>query len=132
MDPVERRSILKTVPNPNNDHDYLIELEDKIHPIRLVIEDEVTICLRYIPDSCILVPAEYGNYLAGFEDEKFSDTGIEEIAGMILDDLNNEIVPCWINLDISVAREGVKHRVVLEDRQPDWSNEALIARFKNI
>ena len=40
--------------------------------------------------------------------KKFSDIGIEEIAGMIMDDLNNELMPLWMNLNISVARDTVQ------------------------
>ena len=71
MDPVARRSILAISDNPNKGQDYIIDLVDTIHPLRLIIED---ICLLssyvYIPDNLVLVPADYGTYLNGYEDEK--------------------------------------------------------------
>lgn len=130
MDPVERRSILTVNDNPNTGQDYIIDLKDKIHPLSLIIEDVVTIKLRYVPDKYVLVPSNYGQYLQGYENEKFSDIGIEEIAGMILEDLNNELLPSWIHLHISVERDLARHQVTMEDSQPEWSNNALLSRLK--
>ena len=58
---------------------------------------------------------------------------LEHLANAILDDFNNEIVPRWVQLEVSAPFAGDiegEHCVILEDRQPTWSNERLISRLK--
>jgi 7-cyano-7-deazaguanine reductase len=49
----------------------------------------------------------------------------------VLDDLNNELVPRWVEL--TVERDApLPHRVVIEDRQPNWDNPQLMARLRRL
>ena len=46
---------------------------------------------------------------------------------MVLDDLNSELVPRWIQVLVLTHEEG---EVLVEDRQPDWDNASLLAGLK--
>ena len=53
---------------------------------------------------------------------------------MILDDVNNEVVPRWVQVTVTAPGDraaGVDgHGVMLEDRQPRWDNPALLSRLE--
>lgn len=113
-----RREALATVPSPDSRHDFLVELRGEPLPgSRLLI--------RMVPDRLILEASGFAAYLAHPFDGLSSP---EALAVAILDDLNNELVPRWV--EVTVERDDpLPHRVVIEDRQPTWDNPALLARL---
>ncbi len=58
----------------------------------------------------------------------------EDLAVMILDDINNEVVARWVQITVSSPDPTDSalefHGIVLEDRQPKWDNPALLSRLK--
>ena len=56
-------------------------------------------------------------------------THLESLGLSILSDLNNELVPRWVQVAVSSTSAGMNHRVTLEDRQPRWDNPGLLARI---
>lgn len=116
-----RRELLGTLPSPDARHDYLVELRGEPMP-------GTRLTLRLVPDRLVLEPASFAAYLAGFAG---FDGGPEALALTLLDDLNNELVPRWVEL--SVERDSpLPHRVVIEDRQPTWDNPQLLGRLRRV
>ena len=58
---------------------------------------------------------------------------LEAVAVAVLDDVNNEVVPRWVQVAVSYenadAGERERHAVLIEDRQPGWDNPSLLARL---
>lgn len=116
-----RRERLATAPSPDRRHDFLVDLRGEPQPgTRLTV--------RLVPDALILDPAAFAAYLAdkaGFPD------GLEALAMAVLDDVNNELVPRWV--EITAERDApLPHRVVIEDRQPNWDNPQLMGRLRRV
>lgn len=109
---------MSTVPSPDSRHDFLVELRgEPAAGTRLTV--------RYVPDLAVLEPAGFAAYLAGL------DGGLEALAMAVLDDLNNELVPRWV--EVTAERDApFPHRVVIEDRQPNWDNPPLLGRLRRI
>jgi 7-cyano-7-deazaguanine reductase len=120
---MRRRAKLETVPNPDLSIDYLSVLQGA------TLNAAATVTLRYVPDKLILPIAAFAEYLAAF-DATMSGS-LEEIALAALSDINNEVVPRWVQ--IVAAQTGdvtASHQVLIEDRQPKWDNPALLARLE--
>ncbi len=114
-----RRERLATRPSPDARHDFLVELSGGPLP-------GVRLTLRLVPDLLVPDPASVLDYLAEFAG--FPD-GLEALAVAILDDLNNELVPRWVEVAVE-SDAPLPHRVVIEDRQPAWDNPRLLARLR--
>ena len=116
---MRRREQLTTVPSPDARHDYLVDLAGDPTP-------GTRLAIRYVPDRLIATPEGFAAYLAALDD---FDGGPEALALAVLDDLNNELVPRWA--EVTVERVlPTPHRVVVEDRQPNWDNPHLFARMR--
>ena len=111
-----RRARLKTEPNPARKLDYLVGLAHGL-------DDGTRVEVRYVPDKRVLTEGVFADYVTAISRD--GAAAIEAQAATLLDDLNNELVPRWIA--VSVARGG--HRVLCEDRQPNWDNPSLLARL---
>ncbi|MCW9001344.1 MAG: hypothetical protein OQJ87_01365 [Rhodospirillales bacterium] len=132
LDPLQRRKFLETEANPNTRLDYVSTLDGSIQ----VGEDGNTIVtVRYVPDKQILQPKAFITYLGVLNSIDWPS--IEESAATILDDLNNEVIPRWVQVTLEHSTPGDdgglrSHRVMLEDRQPRWDNPTLLSRLKLI
>lgn len=111
-----RRERLTTTANPDARHDYLVLLSGEPQP-------GTRLELRYVPDRWVIDPAGFADYLT--ELTAFPG-GLEALALAVLDDVGNEAVPRWTE----VRAERTAHRVVIEDRQPNWDNPQLFARME--
>jgi NADPH-dependent 7-cyano-7-deazaguanine reductase QueF len=120
MDAIARRDHLGTAANPNTRTDYLVSLSGEIAGLCRVE-------IRYIPDQAILTPASFAAYLKGLAAHSW--THLEEIAASIVSDLNNELVPRWVQVSASGSSADMAHRVTVEDRQPRWDNPVLLSRI---
>ena len=116
-----RRDALTCTATPDARHDYLVELAGEPMPgTRLTV--------RYVPDRLVAQPQGFLAYLGGLSAVA---GGLEALALAVLDDLNNELVPRWV--EVTAERTApLPHRVVVEDRQPSWDNPALLARMRRI
>lgn len=117
-----RRALLTTAPTPDARHDYLVELAGEPAPgTRLTV--------RYVPDRVVAEAGGFTAYLSALAPQ--ADGAPEALALAVLDDLNNELVPRWA--EVTVERTAPQpHRVVVEDRQPNWDNPHLFARMRRI
>ncbi|MDQ2103512.1 hypothetical protein [Azospirillum isscasi] len=117
---MHRRALLTTQPNPDARHDYLVELSGEPAP-------GTRLTLRYVPDRLVAVPDAFAAYLASVA----ADGTLEGMALAVLDDVNNELVPRWAEVTAERAAP-VPHRVLVEDRQPNWDNPHLFSRMRRI
>lgn len=122
--PAARRKALETRSNPQTSLDYLIAIDTPTTPER-------AIRLRYVPDKLLLLPDAFETYLAALTAS--GETPAEEMALAIIEDINNEVVPRWVQIQIENSVNGPEptsstYRVVIEDRQPNWDNPQIIAR----
>lgn len=121
-DTIDRRDHLVTGPNPDPNVDYIVSLSEDTG------SGGVNMRIDYIPDKWTVRTEAFANYLKVLHAEPF-DT-IEEFALAALTDFNNEVVPRWCQITASRAETGVmQHRVIVEDRQPNWNNDTILARL---
>ena len=120
MDALVRREHLETVENPNTRLDYVISLSGDIAGL-------CRVDLRYVPDRVILAPESLTIYFERLQSVQWAR--LENVAVAMVSDLNNELVPRWVQLKVSGRTDGLEHHVTLEDRQPKWDNPALLARI---
>jgi len=128
MNPTARRDLLSTGPNPGSRLDYVISLEGALgarqgpHRLNLV--------LRYVPDKLVLEEGNFATYLGQFK-EVTGET-LEALGVSILEDVNNEVVPRWVQVSITTTDQTTpeRHGVLLEDRQPRWDNPSLLSRLR--
>lgn len=92
------RSRIAGVPNPRAHLDCVVTLDGE-HGIGEACP--VRFRLRYVPDKLIFDTGSFGVYLASVTapDEWVS---LEASAADILDDVNNEIVPRWIQVTVTI------------------------------
>ena len=130
MDLQTRRAVLATSANPDERLDYVVALRG--HAPGNPDGGASEVRLRYVPDRRILDPASFGAYLATVGGEP--GESVEGFAAMVLNDINNELVPRWVQVTVSAPSDGVDgvdgHGVMLEDRQPRWDNPALLSRLE--
>lgn len=118
----QRRDRLKVAANPGTALDYLNVLRAEAPGA------EALVTLRYVPDKLTLESQTFADYLTAFE--SYSDKALEELAIAILEDINNEVVPRWVQVTAVRTHGDTTHRVLVEDRQPKWDNPALLARLE--
>jgi 7-cyano-7-deazaguanine reductase len=111
-----RRELLKTFPNPDVRHDYLVEFAP-------VLADATRLLIRFVPDRDVLAPDCLAAYLAAFGAD-----WLEALALTMVEDLANQLVPRWV--EVQAERMTPLHRVVVEDRQPAWDNSDLLQRIR--
>ena len=126
---MQRRDLLVTEPNPDGRLDYVVSLEERAP---LAGDGTMHLGLRYVPDRLILQSGTLARYLQALAGLQWNS--LEEVAVIIRDDVNNEVVPRWLQVTLSAAdavagHEG-GHGVMLEDRQPKWDNPALLSRLR--
>ena len=119
-----RRGHLTTTPNPAARQDYMVVLEGAFaagwtdHPVRAI--------LRYVADRCVLSLDAYNAYLDALAGG--DEPTLEAVVLTLLDDVNNELIPRWVQVELIAGHGGDCHRVIIEDRQPGWDNPSLLAR----
>ncbi|MDW3208025.1 MAG: hypothetical protein R8L07_21015 [Alphaproteobacteria bacterium] len=118
---LERQSNVETVRNPLPRVDYLCKV------IGMTVDGGASLQLRYVPDKLLLQEDAFGVYLAALPDAE----SLESLAAMVLDDLNNELVPRFLQIRVAASEDGLDsgHAVLMEDRRPRWDNPALLSRL---
>lgn len=121
----ERRNLLVASGNPVRHADYLIRLEGRIENRGAAF----SVGLDYIPDRAILDAGAFGAYLQALAAQLWNS--IEEIGGAVLGDVESEVLPRYLRVTVrdEQSEAGRSHIVLFEGRQPDWKNDALLARL---
>lgn len=128
MDLWQRRAVLDPETNPDRNVDFVSFLGGAM----TARGGNVGITLRYVPDALILRPGDFSAYLKALETVDWPSH--ENLATTILQDINNELVPRWIQVVTRLGDlDGVpEHRVLVEDRQPQWNNASLLAHLEHL
>ena len=115
-----RRDILKHKPAPHPRHDAVVT-----HRARM---EDIEMRLRYIPDRDILMPNSLSDYLKAVEHG--AEISLEEMAQTILEDINDQVIPSWLEITLHRSSGHTKHDVRIEDRQPHWQDRGLLDRLE--
>lgn len=121
MEPAARRTLLLTRPNPGGTLDYVVTLDGR------PAAEGARVTLRYVPDRLVLEAAAFADYLASLD---AAAQGIEELVVTVLADINDVLVPRW--LQIAATTRSGDHRAAVEDCQPRWNNTLLLQRLERI
>lgn len=116
MTPLERRALLLSRPNPLPKADYLAMLEGRM--------GDRTMTLAYVPDRLVLPPETLASYLAVLDG--LSWPSLEALGAVLLEDINDVLVPRWLRVTLCREDGGIRHRLRLEDRQPRWDNDRVV------
>lgn len=118
---LERQSRIETITNPLPRVDYLSKVIGTARAAKAEVE------LRYVPDKLLLQEEAFGLYLESLP----KPDSLESLAAMVLDDLNNELVPRFQQIRVTADPDCLDagHAVLIEDRRPRWDNPALLARL---
>ena len=124
--PIERkgqlyRTFLKTTPNPNPKLDYITELRNQL-------SSTFWVTLTYVPDKLLLRPEAFIIYLEATLPTLAEP--YENFAHVFLEDVNNEVVPRWLRIEIISETIPTRH-IVLIDSQPKWNNAPLLASLSS-
>ena len=123
---------LKHFSNPRFGSDYIVAL-DYVAPPGEALRWPISLKLRYIPDRLILDTTSFRSYMSYLLMLKWG--GLEQLASAVIEDFNNELVPCWVRVIvigcIGQGDQTIKHRVYCEDRQPRWGNVTLLASLSD-
>jgi len=124
---VARQESIATHPLPDATVEFLCNLECRLATV------DATIRLTYVPYKSVLSADGFAAYLKELPKPGNAANVLERYAAMMLDDLNNELVPRWLQLVLTRQRDdGTVQRVLVEDKQPRWNNKVLLARARGI
>lgn len=116
MTPLDRRALLSPQPNPLPKADYLAMLEGRL--------GDRAMTLAYVPDRLVLPPETLAGYLAAMDALPWPS--LEALGAVLLEDLNDVLVPRWLRVGLCREAGGIRHRLRLEDRQPRWDNDRVV------
>lgn len=126
-----RRALLKSLPSPATGHDYLVDLHIIL---RLQTRpNALDLRIRYVPDRDLLDQhhtADYWRHL-----EAYQWPSLPELALSVLEDLNNEIIPRWLQVqlrDPTLQDRCQDQMITVEDKQPGWHNQRLMDRIGRV
>ncbi len=122
-----RRATIALSNNPLPELDYVVTLTGRVWNI--ATGNEAVLSIRYIPDVLVIERSSLGDYLSVISENDWAS--LEDVTAAILDDFNNELVPRWIHVGVTGPEEknGGRHSVIVEDRQPNWDNPTLLSRL---
>ncbi|MEQ8601958.1 MAG: hypothetical protein RIB45_01470 [Marivibrio sp.] len=114
------RRPIETLENPQPRIDYLVRLEGE------AAGGAALVTLMFVPDKRIVQADGFSAYLGRLSDFGAETQSLpERLALRILADLNDELVPRWVQIIVTIS---AGHQVLVEDRQPKWDNKSLLVR----
>jgi hypothetical protein len=116
----ERRALIKTEPAPHPRHDAIVTLSG-------TFSDKI-LRLRYIPDRDLILPTSLSTYLEAIMNDNASS--LEALSQLILEDINDQLIPSWLEVSLIDKGETFTHEVRIEDRQPHWKDRGLLDRLE--
>lgn len=125
----ERRQAIVVRPHRFRQRDYVVSLSGRL--ALAAAPAPVRIRLAYVPDRLVLDRDCFEPYLALLAKQPW--TGLEEAMTALVGDIANEVVPFWVHLSAAtkIKIDGAEdsHTITMEERQPNWDNDALLSRF---
>lgn len=121
---IRPESLLKSRTNPRNSLDFIVTHSGALGPSGLRVS------LRYVPDKLLIDDQSLAVFFASLA--RPEPTAPESVALAILDELNNEIVPRWVQIAVAGGNGAggqPSQTVIVEDRQPNWENPGILDRL---
>ncbi len=125
MEQNERRDILTSSPNPDRSLDYISVLSGHLSTVPDRTPHDAR--LRYVPGNFILHPDSWQRYLEVLGTMQWDS--MEKLAVTLVADTNDHLVPRWIEVSLTANRAGTDMQVIVNDREPGWNNENILARL---
>lgn len=126
-----RRALLQSQPSPATGHDYLVDLHIVL---RLNARpNALDLRIRYVPDRDLLDQDQTAPYWQHVE--AYDWDSLPSLALNVLEDLNNEIIPRWLQVqlrDPSLHDRCQDQMITVEDKQPGWHNQRLMDRIGKV
>lgn len=113
----QRRAALAPRPAPKARLDYGVRIDQAVGN-----SADGRLSLVFVPDKYTLDPEALADYL---DQADIENTDAETLAVTILEDVVNELVCRWARVSVTLAGKTV----TIEDRQPGWANDGLLARI---
>jgi len=142
MELLDRRKLLISLANPDTSLDYLVSISGTIEtqiPTKGITglsgtmdySKFIEVTVHYVPDRLILDDSSITEYFNYYQDKMPNQ--IEELGINLLGDFNNELVPRWIKLFITIQDSEKKSIKELSffDSQPNWKNYELLSSIPN-
>ena len=142
MELLDRRNLLISLTNPDTSLDYLVSISGTIEtqtPTKGITDLSGTmdyskfieVTVHYVPDRLILDDSSITEYFNYYQDKMPNQ--IEELGINLLGDFNNELVPRWIKLFISIqdSKKNSIKELSFFDSQPNWKNYNLLSSIPN-
>ncbi|PCJ35291.1 MAG: hypothetical protein COA93_03410 [Alphaproteobacteria bacterium] len=127
------KEFLSSSENPYRSKAYVVSITQEI----ALNQKTYLFGLRYIPDKLILDHdglADYLRQMLAHKTTKAEKLAPHILAHDILEDVTNHIIPKWIEVNLvdEENNQGQNIWVTIEDRQPNWENDALLKRLPAI
>ena len=84
------------------------------------LEGEIELIISYIPHKLLIDYQSLDEWLGHYQEY---DAPLEHLAMQLIDDLNNEIVPYWVSVELD---DKTGYRILTEDCQPNWRGKTII------
>ena len=141
MELLDRRRLLISLSNPDTSIDYLVSISGTIETQNLTEEmtrlsgtadylRSIEVVVHYVPDRLILDDGLINAYFNYYQENMPKQ--IEELGINLLGDFNNELVPRWIKLFLTVQntnKEKIKE-LSFFDSQPNFENYNLLSSIR--
>jgi len=118
-------NLLLSYQNPYKNKTYCVSITQEV-----TVDNRIFLFgLRYVPDKLLLDHNGLTTYL---EASLTRDRGkAETLAHGIAEDIMNQIIPRWIEINLRQKQNkfGQTVLVTMEDRQPNWQDDALLSRL---
>ena len=142
MELLDRRRLLISLSNPDTSIDYLVSISGTIETQNLTEEmtrlsgtadylRSIEVVVHYVPDRLILDDGSINEYFNYYQENMPKQ--IEELGINLLGDFNNELVPRWIKLFLTVQntnKEKIKE-LSFFDSQPNFENYNLLSSIRD-
>ena len=142
MELLDRRRLLISLSNPDMSIDYLVSISGTIETQNFTEEmtrllgtagclSSIEVAVHYVPDRLILDDGSINEYFNYYQENMPKQ--IEELGINLLGDFNNELVPRWIKLFLTVQntkKEKIKE-LSFFDSQPNFENYNLLSSIRD-
>ncbi len=95
--------------------------------LSLPLDNALSLSVSYVADRFLLTRDGFAAYARARTSAMPWDTPLESLAGLVADDLANELVPKWLRVTFVQETPGApRHVVSVEDRQPGWDHPTIL------
>lgn len=122
---ISSKEALTSFPNPYRNKTYTVSITQEI----TLKNQSFSFGLRYVPDKLLLNHEGLVGYLE--QVLTHNDKKAEIMAHDILEDVMDQVVPKWIEVNFSHEENkfGQNVLITIEDRQPGWEDDDLLKRL---